>query len=753
MKKNFILFFLLASFGPLLQSQVIFSEDFSSAATGSNNIGTLPTGWIAYGDSLTNNSNYSSFNNSWQVYNYDGNKMALSVSYVTSGRCNRWLVSPQIAVPATGNYGLVFTATGYSDSYPEELRIMASTTDSAQASFTELTDLTAGEGEHQFYVSLAAYAGQTIRLAFVSHGDGYYVFLDDIEVKNVPTNSIALLSASVLAYAAMGDNIQPTLTVMNTGSDTLRSFTYTYRVNGGSPISATATGLSIAPYAIADVPAATYVHAVADTITINYTVSLPNGTADPDTIDNTASCSVTVYNPAYTATRTLLLEDFETTPTIYTPVATNRLTAAVNGSNHQDRVVWITHHVGYFNDNLTIDESNSLLGMYGSSSTFCPAMMIDRNVDNSIRPNANSVIGSVGDENEIPAQLAAALNVPALVSVNITNMNYNAQTRELALTVSGEFTNLVNIEHPSVSLYLTEDSIVMAQQEYTGSGTITNQNYIHNHVLRACITGVWGDTTVITSTAAGSTFSHTYTYTLPSNFNAEHCHVVAFVSNVDNRNIFNRQVLNATMAAVSPVNDNTFQVTAVSSDVALGTVQGGGIYTAGDQAEVSVFVHGGAQFLGWSNGSTANPYTFTVTQNLTLTANLLPATAQSADTVFIAGDTVFFYDTVRIVDTVHLAGDTVYIYDTIRIVDTIYVSDTVNSVNVVDALNVKLYADQGQLVVEGAEGARVMLYDAVGRMLAVRQDEYDALRFDVPVSGTYLVRVGNHAARRVVVIR
>ena len=66
---------------------------------------------------------------------------------------------------------------------------------------------------------------------------------------------------------------------------------------------------------------------------------------------------------------------------------------------------------------------------------------------------------------------------------------------------------------------------------------------------------------------------------------------------------------------------------------------------------------------------------------------------------------------------------------------------------------VKLYQCNGQIVVEGAEGNVVTVYDVYGRMLATRRDEGGMLRFDVPASGVYMVKVGDAPARRVAVIR
>ena len=69
----------------------------------------------------------------------------------------------------------------------------------------------------------------------------------------------------------------------------------------------------------------------------------------------------------------------------------------------------------------------------------------------------------------------------------------------------------------------------------------------------------------------------------------------------------------------------------------------------------------------------------------------------------------------------------------------------------------RVFAHDGQIVVEGAEGMPMMLYDATGRLLAMRRSEDThggtPLRLNVPASGTYLIKVGNHPARKVVVIR
>ena len=70
-----------------------------------------------------------------------------------------------------------------------------------------------------------------------------------------------------------------------------------------------------------------------------------------------------------------------------------------------------------------------------------------------------------------------------------------------------------------------------------------------------------------------------------------------------------------------------------------------------------------------------------------------------------------------------------------------------------EMMNEKVYYSNGQIVVEGAEGNMVWLYDVNGRILATKRDDNMPLRFDVPSTGTYMIKIGNHTARKVVVVR
>jgi hypothetical protein len=206
---------------------------------------------------------------------------------------------------------------------------------------------------------------------------------------------------------------------------------------------------------------------------------------------------------------------------------------------------------------------------------------------------------------------------------------------------------------------------------------------------------------------------------------------------------------------------DTFSVTLQVDSVTHGTCTGFGNYPYGSAASVVAVPYSGYQFSHWSDGSTFNPYTFAVVDNVQLTAFFYANGTPYQDTL-VVHDTVYIdvpvHDTtyITLTDTLYLTTtDTLWLHDTIYlpqyIHDTIYI--TQEGIDNPNAQKTKVYSSHGQIVVEGADGNMVTFYDVNGRMLAAKRDEYNPLYFDAPASGTYLIKIGAYPARRVVVIR
>lgn len=141
---------------------------------------------------------------------YDGNYTLYSYSYDNSNQvalnAENYLVSPQITLPATGTYQLVFYARCANNSYPDSIVVKLSTSGNANASSfsTTLMPKTVVPDTYQQYtVNLSGYNGQSFYLAFIHDSyDGYYLLLDNISIVNA-SQSYTITATS--ANAAMGN--------------------------------------------------------------------------------------------------------------------------------------------------------------------------------------------------------------------------------------------------------------------------------------------------------------------------------------------------------------------------------------------------------------------------------------------------------------------------------------------------------------------------------------------------------------------
>ena len=218
---------------------------------------------------------------------------------------------------------------------------------------------------------------------------------------------------------------------------------------------------------------------------------------------------------------------------------------------------------------------------------------------------------------------------------------------------------------------------------------------------------------------------------------------------------------NKTVTAYFEVNQYT--VTVTSSDILRGSVEGGGTFTYPEATTVSATAYSGYQFVRWSNGVGHNPYTFAVTADMDLVAIFIPegsiynitATSENPSMGTVTGGGPYGvgeraeltaipepgYRFDRWSDgsrqnprTVVVSADATYVA---------YFVQTVGIEEMEEQASLRVWAAEGRIIVEGAEGEEVRVYDMAGRQVGC-----SGLR-----RGVYLVKVGAAAARRVVVAR
>ena len=186
------------------------------------------------------------------------------------------------------------------------------------------------------------------------------------------------------------------------------------------------------------------------------------------------------------------------------------------------------------------------------------------------------------------------------------------------------------------------------------------------------------------------------------------------------------------------------------------------------QAELLATANEGYHFDHWSNGSTDNPLTITLTTDTSLTAffalDSLSVSVVSNDETMgsvTGGGTYAYGDTVTLTATAdegyHFEGwgitpgyQNIVTENPLTIIVTqdmsiiaYFVADSTEGISGVDMLNAKVYSSQGQIVVDGAEGETVRIFDITGRNV----------RNEALHTGVYIVKVGDRPARKIVVMK
>lgn len=120
--------------------------------------------------------------------------------------------------------------------------------------------------------------------------------------------------------------------------------------------------------------------------------------------------------------------------------------------------------------------------------------------------------------------IAAELCLPPDATIQL-NPTYDDNNRKVTVTVDVAPTNAVRMkERVGLTVLITESHIIAPQEGLSG----WDYNYEHNHVLRDVITDTWG-TKIQEKGETLTPHQEVLTYTLPTDWNPDNCHLVAFV--------------------------------------------------------------------------------------------------------------------------------------------------------------------------------------------------------------------------------
>ena len=194
--------------------------------------------------------------------------------------------------------------------------------------------------------------------------------------------------------------------------------------------------------------------------------------------------------------------------------------------------IWVSHHEGYNKDEYTIPESakiGSTCGVQGA-----PNMAMNRT---KIMGTAIAFHPGYLVEDGMAETITSKCDTTAEASVVIEH-TYNAETRQLDVTVSGQVANTEVTEY-LLTVLIKENGLIGKQADYYWSWkTAGYKEFMHPCVVRDLLTvSQLGDTVKVENQA----YSMTFTYTVSEKWVAENCNVVAYITPLSKKPIINAE--------------------------------------------------------------------------------------------------------------------------------------------------------------------------------------------------------------------
>lgn len=343
------------------------------------------------------------------------------------------------------------------------------------------------------------------------HTDGVGILC----IEAVAEGEVSERGAAVISLVADKQCLAPTETLIvsgeveNLSSTDLQGYTLTYTIDGVTVATQTANQL-LRPDEVAAFSYELSLDGYREG-SHELAVVVDDGTHAPHQMP---AITFYVYETAYP--RTLLLEHFTSLPCVNCPEVDVKLEEVVEGRSD---VAWVSHHVGYKDDEFTLETERSLtrFGVNGN-----PYIMLDRTAFNEGEPPAFTIgsytvpqIGTIFDY---------AVTMPAFMQLHATA---TAGDGMLTVTVEGEGKSFIDALFPRAALhvYLLEDE-VEAVESQAGDA---NKRF-HDNILRAVVTPARGMLPEWQGQTGCATFQAVCNASLDATWNTSHLRVVAFLT-------------------------------------------------------------------------------------------------------------------------------------------------------------------------------------------------------------------------------
>ena len=533
-----------------------YIERFNSLSFPPNNAwsSALPTGMAQYNlDGLqAANQIAAAFpnNEAWVTHILEKDTFAVSHSwYDPAGTSNDWLLTSAISVPiatATETPFLIWEAQAPDINYPDGYLVKISTTGNQPNDFSAtpiFEEIAAPNAFTKRAISLANYAGQTIYIAYINNStDKFMLYIDDIEVKNLPTQpDIALTNSAASRIAKVNEDVYLSGKITNNSALMIDSMNITWS-DGTYTYTMPLTGLSIPPLQSYEFVHTTPFFAnLVDENILALTVATINGTQDVNPNDNTQILAVSTV--AIDILKAVVFEEVTGTWCGWCPrgiVSMNYMDSIYAASG---QFIGISIHT---QDTLAMDDYADSTGIH-----LIPRTNIDRTLFNQETNIA-----------DYETYFQAQKNVPAPAAINTTALYQN---QEVWVQITANFATKISTGL-RFAVILIEDNVhsenssfdqVNLYYYYGSQNPMGGFEYLpdpvpavqmwYQHVARALLGGYQGEANSLPSTVyEGNSATYNFYYTLPYYINPSHVKAIGVLIDEQTGRIYNAQSVSLT---------------------------------------------------------------------------------------------------------------------------------------------------------------------------------------------------------------
>ena len=278
--------------------------------------GSIPAGWVMQNDghtvstslfggglpalvtALNTNAWYPVSGSSTGFGSASDYQMITTSYFSPAATADRWIMTPAFNV-TDPNMVIQWEDNDLGSGEMMEVLVSptASTTTSTYVSLYSAPADPSGLNAHQ--VSLAAYNGTSIRVAFRDHtNDNWGMLLDNVQTVILPSLDLSVTSVNLNPFVLTGSSNTISGMLHNYGVTTTTSMNLNYSVNGGAPVVSALSGLSVPLGSDYNYSSTTpWVPATAGSYTIKVWADMINGSGvDENNANDTMTVTVSVMD-------------------------------------------------------------------------------------------------------------------------------------------------------------------------------------------------------------------------------------------------------------------------------------------------------------------------------------------------------------------------------------------------------------------------------------------------------------------------